>query len=118
MKPQSAKAKGRNAQKLVVAELLARAADLTTNDIRSTSMGASGVDVLLSEAALEVYPFAIEVKCQENLNIWSALDQAQENALTHYPLLCFKRNNTDMYVALAFDDFLELTGHDVVETKT
>jgi hypothetical protein len=108
MKPSSAKAKGRNAQKFVVAKLLAKAPELTENDIRSTSMGASGVDILMSEAALKRYPFAVEVKCQESLNIWAALAQSEENRGNHTPILCFKRNRSDLYVALKFEDFLEL----------
>lgn len=108
MKTSSAKAKGRTAQKLVRDALLKRAPHLTENDIRSTAMGQSGVDLLLSEAALKTYPFAFEVKCQESLNIWSALKQAEENKGKYTPLLCFKRNRTDMYVTLKFEDFLEL----------
>jgi hypothetical protein len=108
LRPQSAKAKGRTAQKFVRDALLKRAPELTENDIRSTSMGASGVDILMSEAALKRYPFAIEVKCQESLNIWAALEQSEENKGSQTPILCFKRNRTDMYVALRFEDFLEL----------
>lgn len=108
MRPQSAKAKGRKLQKLVRDELLRCAPSLTENDIRSTSMGASGVDLLLSEAALRVFPFAIECKAQESLNIWAALAQAEENKGKHIPLLCFKRNRTSTYVALKLEDFLNL----------
>lgn len=72
-------------------------------------MGASGVDILLSEAALKTYPFAIEVKCQESLSIWKALEQAQENkGPSQVPLLCFKRNRTDVFVSLKLSDFLQL----------
>lgn len=108
MKTSSAKAKGRNAQKLVRDELLKRAPQLTENDIRSTSMGSSGVDILMSEAALAVYPFSIEVKCQESLSIWAALAQAEENKAKYTPILCFKRNRSEMYVALKLDSFLDL----------
>lgn len=106
MRPQSAKAKGRNLQKAVRDELLKHAPHLTENDIRSTSMGASGVDILMSEAALRAFPFAIECKCQESLNIWAALEQAEDNRGQHKPLLAFKRNRTDIYVALKLTDFL------------
>ena len=110
MKPQSRKSKGRNAQKLVRDLLLETAPTLTENDIRSTSMGASGVDILMSEAALAVYPFEIEVKCQESLNVWKALEQAEENHRkeTLYPLLCFKRNRSELYAAMKFTDLLKL----------
>lgn len=106
MKPSSAKNKGRTLQKAVRDALLKKAPTLTENDIRSTSMGASGVDILLSEAAMKVYPFAIECKAQESLNIWAALLQAEENKGNLTPLLCFKRNRTDIYVALKLEDFL------------
>jgi hypothetical protein len=113
VRPQSAKAKGRNAQKQIRDELLRFAPHLTENDIRSTSMGASGVDILMSTAALNTYPFAIEVKCQEALNIWAAMQQAEDNkseGLT--PILCFKRNRSEMYVSLKFTDFMRLLGHE------
>lgn len=109
MRPQSAKAKGRNLQKSVRDELLKRAPSLTENDIRSTSMGASGVDIQMSEAALKIYPFAIECKNQENIQIWAALNQAEENRGKHTPLLIFKRNRSTTYVALTLEDFLNLT---------
>ncbi len=118
VRPQSAKAKGRNAQKDVRDRLLEKAPSLTANDIRSTSMGASGVDILMSEAALKIYPFAIEVKCQESLNIWAALEQAEQSVSAVMevrkirPLLCFKRNRSKMYVALTLEDFLELKTQD------
>lgn len=108
MKPQSAKAKGRNLQKTVRDELLARAPHLEPDDIRSTSMGASGVDIQLSPAARKVYPFSIECKAQESLNIWAALEQAEQNKGQHIPLLCFKRNRTEIYVALSLKDFLDV----------
>lgn len=121
MRPQSAKAKGRNAQKLVRDELLGWAGHLTQNDIRSTSMGAAGVDILMSEAALKYYPFAIEVKCQESLNIWSALEQAETNRPSNsdyaqelFPLLCFKRNRSDMYIAMKLEDLMKL----MIELRT
>lgn len=109
MRPKSAKSKGRNAQKLVKELLLKYAPHLTENDIRSTSMGVSGVDILLSEAAIKTYPFSVEVKCQEKLNIWDALEQAKANSNENTtPLLCFKRNRTDIFVALSLDAFLNL----------
>lgn len=109
MKPQSAKAKGRNLQKAVRDELLKRAPQLEADDIRSTSMGASGVDILLSPAARKIFPYSIECKAQESLNIWTALEQAEENKGDHTPLLCFKRNRTEIYVALKLEDFLNVT---------
>jgi len=108
VRPSSAKAKGRRLQQSVRDLLLASAPELEQDDIRSTSMGAGGEDLLFSPAARRVYPFSIEAKNQENLNVWAALKQAEENAGTHVPLLCFKRNGTEIYAALKLQDLLKL----------
>lgn len=116
MRVQSAKAKGRRLQQYLRDKLLEYAQHLTVNDIRSTSMGAPGEDLLLSEAALKTYPFGFECKNQEKLNIWDALEQAKDNAKDKTPLLCFKRNHSDTYVALPLEAFLKLMRRDN-ETK-
>lgn len=108
MRPQSAKAKGRRLQQHVRDKLLEAAPQLQPDDIRSTSMGAPGEDLLLSPTAREVYPFAIECKAQEALSIWAALAQAESNAAGYTPLLAFKRNRSQTYVALEFEAFLKL----------
>lgn len=110
MRPQSAKAKGRRLQQWVRDTLLKYAPNLLPDDIRSTSMGAGGEDILLSPAARLVYPFSIEAKNQEALNIWSALKQAEDNSREVVPIVVFKRNNSKTYVALEFEEFLKLTG--------
>lgn len=112
MRPQSAKAKGRRLQQFVRDILLKYAPSLTTDDIRSTSMGAGGEDILLSSQAQAIYPYAIECKNVEKLNVHDALAQAQANARGRIPMLVFKRNNTKTYVALELEAFLELTKKD------
>jgi hypothetical protein len=114
MRPQSAKAKGRRLQQWVRDTLLAFCPALTPDDIRSTSMGAAGEDILLSPAARQVYPFSIEAKCQESLNVWAALEQAENNVPARgfefcTPIVVFKRNHSKTYVALEFEQFLRLT---------
>ena len=71
-------------------------------------MGDSGEDVLLSPAARKLFPFSVECKNQEKLNIWSALEQTENNSNNHVPLLIFKRNRTKTYAVLEFDKLLEL----------
>jgi hypothetical protein len=61
MKPRSAKAKGRRFQQEVRDALLSNFPFLEPDDIRSTSMGASGEDILLSPAARRVYPYSIAI---------------------------------------------------------
>lgn len=110
MKPQSAKAKGRRLQKDVRDQLLSNAPTLEPDDIRSTSMGAGGEDLLLSPAARRKYPFSFECKNTERLNIWDAIGQAEANAGQHVPAVVFKRNKSQIYVALPFSAFLNLVG--------
>lgn len=110
MKVSSKKAKGRGLQKNIKNILLeCFKGQLEEDDIRSTSMGASGVDLLLSPAAQKLIPFAIECKNQERLNIWSAIEQAEKNATqTLKPLVVFKKNYSKTYVALELNEFLAL----------
>ena len=61
MKPQSAKAKGRNLQKWVRDLLLENFPTLEADDVRSTSMGAGGEDVQLSPAARKLFKFSVAV---------------------------------------------------------
>jgi hypothetical protein len=50
----------------------------------------------------------VECKNQEKLNIWSSLEQAEENSGNHSPLVIFKRNRSKTYAVLEFDELLKL----------
>jgi hypothetical protein len=108
MKPRSAKNKGKRLQNKVRDLILEKFQQLEEDDVRSTTMGDSGEDVLLSPAARKLFPFSVECKNQEKLNIWSALEQTENNSNNHVPLLIFKRNRTKTYAVLEFDKLLEL----------
>lgn len=109
MRTSSAKAKGRRLQQELRDALLEQFPQLQPDDIRSTGMGQSGEDLLLSPAARALLPFAFECKNQEALSIWSALEQAAINAKNGViPALVFRRNHTQPYVALPFAAFLKL----------
>jgi hypothetical protein len=96
IKVSSAKAKGRNLQKWAVqkiAELLDYKLPENKDDshIRSREMGQSGVDVVLSKKAKQKFPFAIECKNQEKINLPEFIKQAKANGDDHlYPLLIVK----------------------------
>lgn len=105
----SAKNKGRTAQNKVRDELRVRFPTLESEDIESRQMGGSGTDIILSPAAQKLIPFDIEVKNQEKLNVWSALEQAETNTKKgRIPLLIFKRNRSKMYACIEFEKLLEL----------
>lgn len=108
VRPSSAKAKGRRLQQEVRDAILAAFPELEPDDVRSTSMGAGGEDLLLSPAARELVPFAFECKNQERLSIWSALSQAEANAGDHIPALVFTRNRTPTYVAIRLSTLIAL----------
>ncbi len=108
MKPRSAKAKGRRFQQEVRDGFLDSAPTLECDDIRSNPMGAGGEDLLFSPAARNVYPYSVECKNVEKLNIWKAIDQAKSNSGDHAPLVAFKKNGEEAYVAIKMEDFLEL----------
>lgn len=82
---------------------------LEQDDVVSTLMGDSGTDIKLSPAARKVFPYSVEAKNQEKLNIWEALKQAESNCKEGtYPALFFKRNNTKTYVVIESEHFFEL----------
>jgi len=108
MLPQSCKQKGRILQKIVRDIILENFKDLEEDDVRSTSMGAGGEDVLLSPKARKYFPFSVEAKNQESISIWKALKQAADNAGKHIPLLIFKRNRSKIYACLELKDLMEL----------
>ena len=71
-------------------------------------MGDSGEDILLSPENRKLFPFSVECKNQEKLNIWSSLEQAETNSGNHIPIVIFKRNRSKTFKALEFEKLLEL----------
>ena len=109
MKTRSAKNKGKRLQNSVRDILLETFKEqLEPDDIKSTTMGESGEDIQLSPAARKIIPFAFECKNQEKLNIWSSLEQAEDNAGPHIPLLVFKRNRSKTYISMEINDLIKI----------
>ena len=67
MKTRSAKNKGKRLQNDVRDLILETFKELEPDDVRSTTMGDSGEDILLSPAARKLFPFSVECKNQEKL---------------------------------------------------
>jgi hypothetical protein len=106
MKTQSRKAKGRRLQQKF-RELLIEKLDIDPEDIESRSMGAAGEDLIMSKAARDKFPYSIECKNQERLNIWQAWEQANNNKGIYEPMLVIKKNGTSPLVVLNAENFLE-----------
>lgn len=114
MRPQSAKAKGRRLQQEVRDAWLAEfIPQLEPDDVRSTSMGASGEDLQLSPAARKLIPFAHEMGNQERINIWEKIAQAEKHAEKAgpgiSPLVVFRKNHSRTYAVLPFDVLVDMT---------
>ncbi len=43
-------------------------------------MGAGGEDIMLSAKARNMFPYSVECKNQETLNVWKAFEQAEHNS--------------------------------------
>ena len=106
----SSKAKGRRLQNFVRDKLRDLFTSLEPDDIKSQTMGMTGEDIVLSPAARKKIPYSIECKNVEKLNIWSALQQSEDNCNDMTPAVIFKRNHSNTYVAIPFDHFIELIG--------
>ena len=107
MNTQSRKAKGRRLQQKFM-QLLIEKLDIDPEDIESRSMGAGGEDLIMSKAARNKFPYSIECKNQEKLNIWSAWDQANGNKGLYEPLVVIKKNGIRPLVVLDAENFLDM----------
>lgn len=112
MKPQSAKAKGRNGQQEVRKLLLEAAPHLEEGDIRSTSMGAPGEDLLLSPLAKKTYPWNIEVKRRKSFQILRYMEQTQARTVKgETPVLVVREDRGDWMIMMPLEEFLKTCVH-------
>ena len=107
MRPQSAKAKGRRLQQQF-RDLLIEELGIHPEDIESRSMGAGGEDLIMARAAREKFPFSIECKNVEKLNVWEAYKQASENSKDYEPIVVMKKNNHKALVVLDAEAFVKI----------
>ena len=110
MTPQSAKAKGRKLQKWFRQRLI-DTLKLHPDDVESRSMGAGGEDIMLSAKARNMFPYSVECKNQESLNVWKAFEQAECNSGVYQPLLIIKRNRKEPLAVVEANHFIELIDH-------
>ena len=107
MKTQSAKAKGRRFQQWVRDKLI-ETLGVHPEDIESRSMGAGGEDLIMARAAREKFPYSVECKNQERLNLWEAYSQAESNCGDHQTIVFLKKNNHKPLVLVDADYFVGL----------
>ena len=63
---------------------------------------------MLSPAARALFPYSVECKNQESLNVWNADAQALANCGDNQPALFIKRNRHQPLVVLDAEHFLQL----------
>ncbi len=109
MRVQSAKAKGRRLQQWVRDKLI-EMLDVHPEDIESRSMGAGGEDLIMARAARQKFPYSIECKNVEKLNVWEAYEQAQANSGDYEPVLVMKKNGKKPLVVVDAEYYIQLHG--------
>lgn len=96
-------------QKVVRDSILGAFPQLSPLDVRSTSMGVSGVDVQLSEAARGAFPFSTECKNLARISIYSMFAQSVSNCAPGTdPLLVIKQNHCEPLAVITLEKFMEL----------
>lgn len=94
-------------QQFVRDAILALFPDLSERDVRSTSMGASGVDIQLSEKAFALYPYEVECKNNKRHAVYKFYEQRvpTKGAET---LVVLKQDHAEPLALISFKHFMEL----------
>ena len=92
--------------------------DVHPEDIESRSMGAGGEDLIMARAARAKFPYSIECKNQQSVNVWKAYEQAEENSGDYEPIVVLKRNNAKPLVLVDADYFVNLHGKEINRRHT
>lgn len=106
----SAKAKGRRLCARIKQLIHDAFPQLEGDDIRVTPSGVNGPDLQLSPRAKFFFPYDIEAKNTERLNIWQAIEQSKEHG--EKPIVVFSRNRSKTYVVLEIEEFMTLVQKD------
>ena len=107
MKTSSAKAKGRKLQQWF-AQVMVNTLNLHEEDLESRPMGSQGEDIIMGRESREQFPYSIECKNQEAVNVWKAYEQAETNCKGYEPLVVIKRNRSKPLVLVDAENFVAL----------
>lgn len=80
---------------------------LQPDDVRSTSMGASGEDLQLSPAARLIFPYNVECKSKARSQIHTYYEQAQTHG-EYEPVVFVKMDRKIPLAVISVDHFLQL----------
>jgi hypothetical protein len=90
-----------------VRDLLIKTFSLHQDDVRSTSMGAPGEDVQLSNTARKFFPFQIECKSLAKIAVYNYVSQAKQHG-SHEPVVFIKQNHSKPLVVVDAEVFVNL----------
>ena len=71
-------------------------------------MGSSGEDIIMGKLSRQKFPFSVECKNQEKVNVWEAYAQASSNCKGYEPLVVIKRNRHKPLVLMDAEEFVKL----------
>lgn len=94
-------------QKIVRDLILTYFPTLEPDDVKSTSMGASGEDVQLSPAARKLFPYQIECKSKATSQIHTYYKQATTHG-SHEPLVVVKKDRDIPLAIVSLEYFMKL----------
>ncbi len=77
-------------------------------DLESRPMGSSGEDIIMGKQTRQIFPYSVECKNQEKVNIWSAMEQAESNCKSYEPLVVIKKNGKKPLAVVDAEYFVEL----------
>ena len=106
MKTSSAKAKGRKLQQWF-RNLLVEKLELDSEDLESRPMGSGGEDIIMGVQSRRAFPYSVECKNQEKVNVWEAYAQAEENCKGYEPLVVIKRNRHKPLIVMDAEAFVK-----------
>lgn len=82
--------------------------NLHEEDVESRPMGSQGEDIIMGRETREKFPYSIECKSQEAVNVWKAYEQASINCKGYEPLVVIKRNRSKPLVLVDAEHFVSL----------
>ncbi len=83
---------------------------MKADDVRSTSMGCGGEDVLLSPRAREKANISIECKSRQKVAVYGFYEQAQSNCKGSEPVVVIKQNRSKPLAIVDAEYYFKLLG--------
>lgn len=78
-------------------------------DIESRPMGSSGEDLIMGVQTKKIFPYSIECKNQEAVNVWKAYEQCSSNTSSKVEsLVIIKRNKSKPLALVDAEYFINL----------